>query len=83
MKLKKCSKIDLCNYFFKILKLSTKLSQLLDEIQKIWNMFWKALDKYYNLSKRSNQKIHWNISKIVPKIKKNTIYKIFSIIAIL
>ena len=27
------------NFFYKIIKLSTRLSQLLDELQKIWKMF--------------------------------------------
>ena len=70
MKLKKCWKISPCNFFFKIKYFSTKISQLLDELQKIWKMFWKPLNKCFKISKSSNQKIYQKTSKIAPKIKK-------------
>ena len=44
--------------------------QVLDELQEIWNMFWKALDEYFEMNKSSNQKIHQKSSKNGMKFKK-------------
>ena len=52
----------------KIVPIYDHLSQVLDELQEIWNMFWKALDKYFEINKSSNQKIHQKSSKNGPKV---------------
>ena len=68
---KKVKKHHRVTYFTRFICTFTQLSQLLDKLQKIWNMFWKALNKFFQMSKGAKQKIYQNTSKNCPKFQKH------------
>jgi len=67
----------------KIVPIYDPLSQVLDELHKIWNMFWKPLDDCSKMITSLDQKNYQNTSKIGPKVKKSTsrnyFFRFFSI----